>query len=188
MADIQIAFEEIIRPYEGLYSNHPEDNGGETIWGIARKKHASAFVWSLVDAAKMKSGFPENMRFDYDILNTVHNFYRAHFWNKLLLDYVKDQKVANEVFDIAVNCGTATGGMYLQRALNVLNRNGKDYADLIVDGIVGPKTLNVINNHPRTDRVLKTLNILQGYRYISLSELEKNYEVFTNGWLERIKL
>jgi lysozyme family protein len=34
------------------------------------------------------------------------------------------------MFDIGVNQGIGYAGLFLQRSLNVLNHNGKDYPDL----------------------------------------------------------
>ncbi len=46
-----------------------------------------------------------------------------------------------------MNCGTSFAKPLLQRALNLLNNNGKaGWPDLSVDGIYGPATLNALKN------------------------------------------
>ncbi len=188
MADINKAFEAVVKPYEGFYSNTPGDKGGETVYGISRVYNATALLWPLVDAYKTKPGFPENMKDDHTIINIIISVYKFHYWDKLNLDKANDQRIANELFDICINCGADTAGKFLQRVLNVFNRQQKDYADLIVDGIVGSKTIAILNDHADADKVLKALNALQGERYISLCEGCPLYENFINGWITRVQL
>ena len=187
MANINQAFETIIKPFENLYSNLKGDTGGETVWGIARKKNPAAAVWTLVDGYKKISGFPENMRCDKALINLAIIFYKYNYWDKLKLDQVTDQRIANELFDIAVNCGPNVAAVFLQRVLNVFNHQGKDYADLLVDGIIGSKTVATLNNHANANNILKALNVLQGGKYIALCESNPLDENFINGWITRVQ-
>ena len=53
--------------------------------------------------------------------------------------------VAEELLDTGVNCGTGFAKPLLQRALNLLNNQGKaGYADLEVDGVYGSETLGAL--------------------------------------------
>ena len=54
-------------------------------------------------------------------------------------------ELAEELFDTGINMGTGTAIGFLQRALNALNRNGRDYADLAVDRRIGPATLGALD-------------------------------------------
>lgn len=186
MADINRAFEATIKPYEGFYSYTPGDSGGETIYGYARNKNSAAPLWPLVDAYKHKPDFPNNMRNDHAILNMVISLYKLNYWDKLLLDKVNDQRIANELFDICVNCGPSTAVRFLQRALNVFNHNAHDYGDITVDGIAGHATIATLNAYGIPDKILKALNALQGARYIALCEANKTFENFMNGWISRV--
>ena len=170
MANINEAFQKIIIPVEGFYSNNKNDSGGETVWGIARRKNPTAAIWTLVDGYKKIPGFPENMRCDCALRNLVILFYKQNYWDNLKLDKLDDQNIANELFDIAVNCGAGIAAVFLQRVLNVFNHQGKDYADLIVDGVIGSKTISTLNDHCNPAKILKALNALQGERYIALCE------------------
>jgi lysozyme family protein len=74
-------------------------------------------------------------------------------------------------------------------ALNALNRGARDYADIAVDGAVGPATLAALAGFLRTRApagetvLLKALEALQGERYLHLAETRPANEAFLYGWL-----
>lgn len=184
MADFKIAYK-ITMAHEGGYANNPNDSGGETWKGIARKKHPNWPGWTLVDRAK-QGDFPTNLTSVPNLQNLVESFYKIQFWDFLKLDQINNQRIANELFDTSVNMGQGVAGLFIQRALNVSNRNGKDYPDLQVDGNVGSVTVNAVNNHPRPDQLLKLLNTLQGAKYIGICEANPSQEIFMTSWLSRV--
>jgi lysozyme family protein len=184
MADFKTAYK-ITMAHEGGWANNPADTGGETWRGIARNKHPDWLGWMLVDKAK-HGDFPANLNSVSGLQDMVESFYKVKFWDYLKLDQVNNQKIANELFDTSVNMGQGIAALFLQRSLNVSNRNGKDYPDLQVDGNIGPVTINALNNHPRQEQVLKLLNTLQGARYISICEANPSQEIFLNSWLSRV--
>lgn len=187
MADFKTAYK-ITMAHEGGYANNPNDSGGETWKGIARKKHPDWPGWGVVDhyKNKIKTGFPNTLATAPGLQAEVESFYKVVFWDYLKLDQIKDQRIANELFDTAVNMGQGVAALFIQRALNVSNRNGKDYPDLQVDGSVGGITVNAVNNHPRPDQLLKLLNTLQGAKYIAICEANPSQEIFLNSWLSRV--
>lgn len=174
--------------HEGGYSNNPNDRGGETYRGISRRNFPMWSGWAVIDAHKGKPGFPESLATVPGLQKLVHGFYKMEFWNRLSLDQVNDQRIAEEMFDTAVNCGVGIAGSFLQRALNVTNRAGRDYPNLVVDSQVGPKTVGMLNMHRKPSDVLKVLNILQGNRYIEICEARESQEEFASGWLNRVSL
>ena len=92
-------------------------------------------------------------------------------------------------FDTGVNMGVATATGFLQRALNALNRNQKDYPDLKVDRQVGARTLaalaafRAVRGAAGDKVLLKALEALQGERYVALAEQRPANEAFLYGWL-----
>jgi lysozyme family protein len=186
MADFKTAYK-ITMAHEGGYANNPADTGGETWKGIARKKHPDWPGWTIIDKAK-NGNFPANLHSVSGLQDMVESFYKVKFWDYLKLDQVNNQKIANELFDTSVNMGQGIAALFLQRSLNVSNRNGKEYADLQVDGSIGPVTINTLNSHPRQEQVLKVLNTLQGARYISICEANPSQEIFMTSWLSRVGL
>lgn len=187
MADITIAYDQIVIPIEGKYSNDPNDHGGETVWGIARNINADWEGWAIVDNYKTLPNFPQNLQWA-NLQPLAINYYKNNYWDVLKLDEVADQRVATELFDSAINMGVRTASIMLQRALNVLNRNETNFNDLSVDGIVGSKTISATNTQIKKSAVnlLLTLNAMQGARYIEICEANKTQEVFFNGWIKRV--
>jgi lysozyme family protein len=185
MADFKTAYK-ITMAHEGGYANNPNDSGGETWKGIARRKHPDWPGWEIVDQWKIKGGFPASLTNAPGLQALVESFYKFKFWDYLRLDQINDQRIANELFDTAVNMGQGVAALFIQRSLNVSNRNGKDYADVDIDGNVGSITVNAVNNHPRPEQLLKLLNTLQGAKYIAICEANPSQEIFMNSWLSRV--
>lgn len=162
---------------EGGYSDHPADSGGPTKYGIT-------------EAVARLFGYAGAMR---DLpLDTAKAIYRQRYWDLMRLDDVAalSPSVAHEIFDTGVNCGQVVAGTFLQRALNALNRQGSDYPDMKVDGLIGPMTVATLRAFMgRRGRdgeavLLKALNALQGARYVELVERRAKDEAFLFGWLQ----
>ena len=185
MADFKQAYN-ITMAHEGGYANDKADTGGETWKGIARNKNPKWSGWTVVDEYRGKSGFPDNLNSAPGLQELVLLFYKKEFWDPLNLDSVNDQPIANEMFDTGVNMGQGIAATFLQRAINIANRAGKDYADIKVDGAIGGKTVEVLNASADQKLILKLLNILQGSRYISICENNPTQERFLRSWMSRV--
>jgi len=61
-------------------------------------------------------------------------------------DEVQSQPIANELYDTGVNRSPNMAIRYLQRSLNLANRNEKRWPDIRVDGQLGPMTLRTLND------------------------------------------
>ncbi len=184
MANFDKVYPDLISK-EGFYSDSSNDRGGETIFGISRKYHPNWEGWSIVDFNK-SNGTLESLRNDEAFGETVKAFYKKEFWDCSLLDSFPDQKLAEEVFDTGVNCSPKFSIICLQRTLNVLNKMGKLWSNISVDGKIGPKTIEALNSavvQGFTEVIFKGLNILQGMRYFEICEKDETQEVFSKGWL-----
>jgi lysozyme family protein len=187
-----MTFDEVIKPLlarEGGYVNHPDDRGGETYRGIARKFHPSWVGWYHVDSINNTSGRDINSRISWTFLEPfVQDFYRAQFWDRMRLEYVWYQTVANELFDTGVNMGVSVAVTFLQEALNVMNRNGLLFPDLAADGVMGEKTLAALHLITAEDLplVLVWMNVLQCARYMNLMKKSPDQKVFARGWAKRV--
>ncbi len=188
MADFEAALALLLR-HEGGYANDPIDRGGETYRGIARRIHPDWSGWKRIDAAKRRAGFPRSLAADAALRKAVAAFYRRYYWGPLRGARIGDQALAAELLDSAANLGVRRAGRLLQEALNLLNRNQKNYADLVVDGWVGPKTLAALEALLAVDRgahhLLRLLNALQAAHYIELLRRDPSQERFARGWLAR---
>lgn len=191
MANFDLSYKKV-KKLEGGYANDPDDTGGETYKGISRKNFPGWAGWQYVDTIK---GSDKN-RATIDTLlenqpalqELVLAFYKKEFWDTLNLDHFQDQDIADEVFDTGVNMGTYIAAVFLQKALNVLNRNQLDYADLPITGKVGALTTEAVNLQNRPGEVLKVLNCMQGARYIEICLANPKQEKFLRSWLNRVSL
>ena len=160
---------------EGGYVKDPNDSGGETRWGITKK-------------AARKFGYKGAMR-DLPIW-IAYEIYEKRYLKKIRFDEIAamSELVAKELADTSVNMGWRRAGEFLQRSLNVLNRGGKDYDDLVVDGKIGAKTIEALRRYldrrgKEGEAVLyKMLNALQGAFYVELAERRSKDEKFVFGW------
>lgn len=170
----EVFIEELLKK-EGGYVNDPKDSGGETNYGITV---AVARKYGYTGAmAKMP-------------LSMAKQIYKEKYWDALNLDTISRlaPAVALKLADIGVNMGVERAGEFLQRLLNVFNREQKDYADLVIDGDVGQATIRALsaliaNRHGQGEVVLERgLNCLQGAFYVSLAERRQKDEQFAFGW------
>lgn len=132
MADFEKAFVKTIKA-EGGYVNNPNDKGGETYMGITRKNHPKLKMWKLIDEVKDILSVKElniKLKTNKDIQNEIKNVYRKNYWNPLKLDMIYSQRIANQFFDISVNCGVYAAIKAMQRVANV-KETGKMNAQTI---------------------------------------------------------
>ena len=186
----QDAYRELIQ-HEGSYSNDPVDQGGETYRGISRVFHPDWPGWSIVDEYKDDPSFPGVLDKDLALQAKVQDFYKEHHWDVFHGDDLP-VAVAWELFEIGVNMGVRTATKFLQRALNVFNKQGTLWPDIAIDGVFGPATLRATQamcsaRSGRGSTVLaKSLNCLQGERYISIGASRPSQERFLWGWFNRV--
>ena len=188
MANFLEAYD-IMLNYEGGYGNDPSDAGGETYKGISRVYHPSWSGWKIIDSYKAEPGFPGTAYRSINLNNAVKEFYKAEYWDVNLLDRVTDQKIANEMFDTGVNLGTVKATKFLQKALNLLNKNGQVYDDIVEDGKMGPNTLSALAAclaYRGNEYIYKIMNILQGEHYITYMTQSPVQEKYAYGWLKRV--
>jgi lysozyme family protein len=185
MADFKIAYAETMR-IEGGYANDPQDTGGETWKGVSRKNWPKWAGWALVDKAKKQPGFPTTLKTNSALQVLVMQFYKDNFWNVNRLSEFTDQSIAIEMFDTGVNMHPKQAALFLQRSLNVLNKNQALYPDIAADGVIGSKTILLTNKFNDPELLYNALNTLQGNRYFSICEANKSQERFFYGWATRV--
>lgn len=161
---------------EGGYVNHPADRGGPTCWGITETvARANGYTGAMRDLPRA----------------TAAAIYRKLYWTRPGFDKVaaRAPKVAAELFDTGINMGTGIAVGFLQRLLNALNRERRDYPDVAVDRSIGPRTLAALDGYLAArgkagEAVLvRGLDALQGARYVALAEGQPSQEAFVYGWL-----
>lgn len=178
---INVRIDELITR-EGGYSDNAADKGGPTNFGITM-------------AVARANGYTGDMR-NFPRSKAVE-IYTKEYWvapGFAAIAQISDA-VADELFDTGVNCGVPFAKPLIQRALNVLNKNGTTFADMAVDGVIGPKTLTALQLFLNQRGIegetvlVRTLNVLQGMRYIEICERNSTQETFFYGWMkERVGL
>jgi lysozyme family protein len=107
------AFDKLIG-HEGGYSRHPDDPGGETMWGVTRR-------------VAMQEGYAGDMHvMPREFAKQV---YQRRYWDAVKADSLPDA-IRFPLFDAAVNSGVSQAVKWLQRAVGVVD-----------DGVLGPMTL-----------------------------------------------
>ncbi|HZK69737.1 MAG TPA: glycosyl hydrolase 108 family protein [Paludibacter sp.] len=91
---------------EGGYANDPNDNGGETYRGVARKFWPNWSGWTIVDTAKNQPNFPKSLSGNAALKDSTIEFYKINFWDKIGGDKINNQSIADLLVDSAVNEGT----------------------------------------------------------------------------------
>jgi len=177
--------------HEGGYSNDPDDVGGETYKGIARNYHSDWPGWAIIDNAKGSNNFPKNLQTTTGLEPLVKEFYKEKFWDKFWGDKIKNQKISNELFDTSVNMGIGRTVKFLQKSLNLLNRNGINYPDIVEDGAFGENTLKSLESCLGLGdyKVLyNILNVMQGGQYIESMTKNSTQEKYARGWFKRVDI
>lgn len=157
---------------EGGYVDHPLDKGGPTNKGIT--------LMTLTEWL----GHPPTLA---DLRDILPETARAIYFEKFMLDpgisAISDDNIREIVFDAAVNSGPVNAIKILQRALNT------DLSEhLTVDGVLGPKTLEVVNDL-HVEYAMKFCLALCAQRlrfYANIIRVNPQQAVFAGGWINRI--
>lgn len=158
-------FLDYILEVEGGFTDDENDRGGKTNWGITEEE-AREFGYT---------GDMRNLTKDF-----AKNIYLKKYYLGNKLDKIKNDKVALSIFDWAVN----SGGKGIKKAQIVANKFG---TNLIIDGIVGNKTLEAINGI-NPEAFLKEYHKMQRTFYENLAAKDSTQEGFLKGWLNRVEI
>lgn len=145
---------EAIIEREGPFNDRPEDKGGPTCWGIAKRYHPEAWV----------NGPPSK-----DVARAI---YRARYVKPF--EGVLDPHLQEQLIDFGVNSGPYLAAQYIQRIVGV-----KD------DGVIGPKSLGVINSDPDPKRLNNLLAIARLKMAGRIVARDKSQALFISGWINR---
>ena len=141
------------------YTNDPEDPGGETKYGIAKRYNKDVDIKNLTEAQAVV-------------------IYKKKYWDKYKIEKLPG-RLRYIYFDMVINPGSGGAGKILQRAANSKNRK---YPERIinVDGRVGPATIAALKN-VEEERV-------RSYRVLYYAEkvVEKpKKDKYWYGWFRR---
>ena len=110
---------EVVLEHEGGYVNDPDDPGGETNFGVAKRSHPDVDIANLT-----KDGAKE--------------IYKEVYWDKNKVESLSEN-LRHIYFDMCVNQGRGRAVKILQLAANAKG------AGLKVDGGMGPMTISAMD-------------------------------------------
>jgi len=172
MANFENALHKVLA-HEGGYVNDPDDAGGETYKGVARKIFSKWDGWTIVDLCKKKPNFPKNLDLDTELQHKIEDFYRVNFWDRVKGDDIKHEEVAFAIFDFGVNAGVSTSAVLAQKVL-----------DLDADGVIGNGTVTALNEQD-PERFLASFTLAKIARYIYIVNKKPSNKKFFFGWVNR---
>ena len=149
----------IVLAHEGeSYTDHPNDHGGPTKFGIAQRWNPDVKVRELTRAQAIE-------------------VYWERYWRGRRYEQLPEH-VAIKVFDLAVNLGERTVISCLQRALRACGITVK------IDGRLGPETWGAAG---RADEavLLAALRSEAAGEYRLRVARDADQATFRNGWLNR---
>lgn len=152
------------------YVNNKNDNGGETNYGITKAK-------------ARECGYKGKMcDLPYE---TAKQIYYKEYWEKTNAGNISNFNISFLLFDFAVNSGVSNACKKLQTAINKVSGS-----KLLIDGIIGQKTINAIEKYIDNKHYHFYVNQLEKIYiaeilnyYTSLSK----FNIFGKGWINRVK-
>jgi lysozyme family protein len=147
--------------HEGGLSDHPQDRGGRTNYGVTQKTY---------DAFRRTTGKPLRT---VDLIedHEITAIYYDNYWTPCACEALPD-RLSECVFDMAVNSGPWNAKLTLQRAVMVR-----------ADGVIGPVTLRAIKETP--DVVLRFLK-RRGAFIQEIIMTRPTQVAFLEGWINRL--
>lgn len=173
---MQTIIDAIILKEKG-YVDNPSDHGGPTNFGITEAvARNNGYTGPMID---MPMSVAERIYLNRYIIKPQFN----------LIAEISEE-LATEMIDTGVNMGPAIPTPFLQRLLNLMNQRGTKYADIFVDGAIGPITLDALDKFSKYRGkeglvvLTKAMNNMQAMRYIDIAEKKESQEDFIYGWLK----
>ena len=166
-------FKASIQEAEGGYQNLVNDKGNYnslkqrvgTNYGVSAKFYERVI------------GFPPSMEDMKAITQQeAHMLFKNEFWDKMGGDNIDNQAVAELIVDHAINANPYVTAKMIQRTLNTDFNKG-----LVVDGVVGAKTIAALNSVDQYIFFQKFADARLAY-YKRL----KDFQYFGNSWTSRV--
>ncbi len=163
-------FMKVILRHEGGYVNDIDDPGGATNYGISIRLLSRLGELGDID----KDGDVDI----HDILamtpESASEIYYECFYKPLKIVEIREEKLALQFFDFAVNAGSKTATRTLQQSLHIR-----------ADGIMGPNTLREVNNYSSSTPAL-VFKFARSEYYRSLASQKPVLKKYLQGWLNRV--
>lgn len=159
-----------------LHQNQHEN--GLTFWGIYESMHPDWKGWGAVKSCM--AFFPREIEKASKVLfetgwiyGLVIEFYKKEFWDKMKLDQVVSQKIADELFIFGVNVNWRIAAMKCQK-----------YIGVPADGFIGNQTLEVLNKFDENKFDIEFDDIEKKY-YDEIIKSKPYLAINKKGWYKR---
>ncbi len=167
MAEFSKAVEALLAD-EGGYVCHPNDPGGETNFGISKRRYPEVDVKALTREQAIA-------------------LYARDFWNPLY-DKIPLQKLADKLFGASVNMTHGDTRPYYEtpmKAVELLQLALSDErSSVTVDGKFGPQTLMAVKLMPAST-LLRAYRARLAWHYAELRAADAGRKPFCLGWMRR---
>jgi lysozyme family protein len=164
MADFNPAFEKMLHDEGGMQlTDIPGDRGGQTYAGIARNANPQWVGWPLVDRKE----------FGGSLTSLVRDFYRQNYWDRIRGDEIRDQQIAETIFNFGVNTGV---GVAVKLAQVIVGA--------VPDGGIGPKTVELLNQCT-PQNFMASYALAKIGRYAAICNKDRTQSKFLLGWINR---
>ena len=147
---------DVILRSEGGYVNDPADLGGETKYGITKRRYPELDIPNMT-------------------IEKAKEIYYDDFYIDTNLQYINDDLLALHVMDMGINAGRKVAVRILQELLK----------DVKQDGVLGPATGTAIANASIHVDMVTAYKAKRIERYYYISTLRDNSK-FLKGWINRV--
>ena len=140
------------------------------VFSLKKKKNINGATLKFLT----NNGFRKNGRKITD--NDVNSFFINSFWNKMELSkiYLIDEKIAGELFIIAINIGVENCARILQQALNDLSLAVGCRVKIEEDGIIEKRTLKLLKRLSKYSKAIIKSLISRQIAYYHTLRNDKN--------------
>lgn len=179
-----------IRPDGKTFVHHPNDPGGATNFGISLRFLAASASGDTDGDGFADGDFDRDGDVDADDIrgltyNQAAALYVKHFWKPHGIDQLPP-RLANKVFDMAINMGPKQAIKILQYSLQTYRPFAAE--PLTIDGAIGAVTLAAASAWVEPNRLNPIMSELRGNTesfYEGLVQQNEDFAVFLNGWKKR---
>lgn len=162
--ELNKALDKVILAEGHEYTNHPDDRGGPTKYGITLATLKSIPKYSRAAAKDVEAL----------TLAEARNIYLARYASQFV--FIEHPMIFNFLFNSAVQHGTKTATKMMQRALGIED-----------DGVIGPQTRATLNNALQQPTAFFAKLIAERCEYYAnILMRDHSQRVFCAGWLNRI--
>ena len=163
------------KPSKFLHKNKKEHTF--TCGGVYAYANPDALDWEFIQNIVLTCNDTKRassmLYYDERINEQLKDFAKAEVWDKMRLDRVKSQKVADEMFLFAWHTNYRTAAKVAQRVIGVK-----------ADGVIGPQSLKALNSFD-----VDTFDIVyderEGEHYKAIVERRPYLQLYYDGWVNR---